>query len=341
MIGNLANTISNIGLGAVQKATPINDDRDFGKALAQGLTDWSKFQKRKAYIDQLTSEHPEDAAKIAQDPEAYAKMLQDNANAERDQQYKLDILGQQFENALALEDKRNANAVGLQRLAQSIRAGEVNNATAQRLAALDEEFKSGRMSEENYNKAKSMINLGDSLYKIAYGENSPSVNLPEGVQLTGNDEYDKVILKDAAEKAVKAKETEENDERSRKQAQDSINQLASVADRNNIGVFTDWFRSKGLTGAQVEKDLGEISSAVAGLAPRAISNLKNAGVSGINSLSEFMTYIGLPQNPTSKQIAGAIPMMAQIAGVENPYAQKEVKNQDWSKVSNDDLLKGL
>ena len=157
MIGNLANTISNIGLGAVQKAHVVGEDKDLGKAIAQGFGDWNTFKTRQAYIDQLTNEHPEDAAKIAQDPEAYAKMLEDNANAERDQQYKLDILGQQFENALALEDKRNANAVGLQRLAQSIRDGAANNATAQRLAALDEEFKSGRMSEENYNKAKSMI----------------------------------------------------------------------------------------------------------------------------------------------------------------------------------------
>lgn len=128
-----------------------------------------KKQKTLDLIDALTGQHPEDEALIKSDPLAYAKMLQDNANAERDQQYELDKLGKQFENALALEDKRNANAVGLQRLAQSIREEEANNATAQRLAALDEEFKSGRISEENYNKAKSMINLGNSLYKIAYG----------------------------------------------------------------------------------------------------------------------------------------------------------------------------
>ena len=129
MIGNLANTISNIGLGAVQKATPINDDRDFGKALAQGLTDWSTFQKRKAYIDQLTSEHPEDAAKIAQDPEGYAKMLQDNANAERDQQWKMDVLDKQFQNSMALQDRQHANAVGLAKLAAQLKG---NDTTAQK-----------------------------------------------------------------------------------------------------------------------------------------------------------------------------------------------------------------
>lgn len=101
-------------------------------------------------------------------------------------------------------------------------------------------------------------------------------------------------------------------------AQQGINQLAQVGKDNNIGVFTNWRREHGLTGKDVENDLGKISSGVAAIAPKAISKLKAAGVSGINSLPEFMTYIGLPQNPTSKQILGAIPMMAQIAGVKNP-----------------------
>lgn len=110
-----------------------------------------------------------------------------------------------------------------------------------------------------------------------------------------------------------------------KQAQDSINQLYDVAKNDNIGVFTNWRREHGLTGKETEREYGRISSAVAGLAPRAISKLKAAGVSGINSLPEFMTYIGLPQNPTSQQIMGAIPMMAQIAGVENPIKDEPVQ----------------
>ncbi|MBQ4155889.1 MAG: hypothetical protein IJD90_03690 [Clostridia bacterium] len=124
MIGNIAGTLSNIGLGAIQKANVVGEDRDLGKAIAQGLGDWNKFKTRQAYIDQLTSEHPEDAAKIAQDPEAYAKMLQDNANAERDQQYKLDVLGKQFENALALEGVKNQNAMGLARLAAALKGNQ-------------------------------------------------------------------------------------------------------------------------------------------------------------------------------------------------------------------------
>lgn len=128
-------------------------------------------------------------------------------------------------------------------------------------------------------------------------------------------------LKGLAKEQENAK-NEEIEQQSKEQAQNAINQLYGVADRNNIGVFTDWRRKHGLTGKETEQEYGLISSAVAGIAPRAISKLKAAGVTGINSLPEFMTYVGLPQNPTSQQIMGALPMMAEIAGVENPIKNK-------------------
>ena len=77
--------------------------------------------QRQAYVEQLTNENPQDAAKIAYDPAGYAKVLQDNANAERDQKFKMDVLGKQFDNALALENKRNANAIGLAKLASQLK----------------------------------------------------------------------------------------------------------------------------------------------------------------------------------------------------------------------------
>lgn len=128
-------------------------------------------------------------------------------------------------------------------------------------------------------------------------------------------------LKGLAKEQENAK-NEEIEQQSKEQAQNAINQLYGVADRNNIGVFTDWRRKHGLTGKETEQEYGLISSAVAGIAPRAISKLKAAGVTGINSLPEFMTYVGLPENPTSQQIMGALPMMAEIAGVENPIKNK-------------------
>lgn len=117
----------------------------------------------------------------------------------------------------------------------------------------------------------------------------------------------------------------EADAQSQKQAQDSLNDLYDVASKGNIGAWTDWRVKHKLSGAETEQDLGRLSAAVAGIAPRAIAKLKAAGVSGINTKGEFLQYIGLPENPTSEQIMGAIPMMAQIAGVENPIPQQNLK----------------
>lgn len=79
-------------------------------------------QRRQAYVDELTEAHPEAAAQIAADPVAYAKMLQDNAAAERDQQFKMAQLAQQFNNSLALADRQHANSVGLAKLAAQLKA---------------------------------------------------------------------------------------------------------------------------------------------------------------------------------------------------------------------------
>ena len=251
MIGNnIAGTLSQIGLKAVQPATVIDNGKDMGKAIQDSLKMYNDYSKKQAYIDALQGGNQEDIDKAlaAYDPQAYAKAMETRqvrewqlADADTQFARQKELAQMNFGNQLALENVRNQNAIGLKKLALDLK-----NQT-------DEQAK------------------------------ADSLDL----------------------------------------AQQGINQLAQVGKDNNIGVFTNWRREHGLTGKDVENDLGKISSGVAAIAPKAISNLKAAGVSGINSLPEFMTYIGLPQNPTSKQILGAIPMMAQIAGVKNPLAETQ------------------
>lgn len=81
-----------------------------------------KRTKMNAYAEVLKQQHPEDAARIEADPLAYAAMLDDNAKAERDQQYKMDFLRQQLGNSMALERMKNENAVGLAKLAAELKA---------------------------------------------------------------------------------------------------------------------------------------------------------------------------------------------------------------------------
>lgn len=98
-------------------------------------------------------------------------------------------------------------------------------------------------------------------------------------------------------------------------AETGIAQLQDVADSGRIGPWTRFAQKMNLADSDQQKDFGRVSSSVAAIAPLAIQNLKNAGVSGINTLDEFMTYVGLPANPTSEEIQGALPMISQILGV--------------------------
>lgn len=92
-------------------------------------------------------------------------------------------------------------------------------------------------------------------------------------------------------------------------------QLRDVADRDRVGPWTRMRNSLNFATNEQQQDLGRISSAVAAIAPTAIQKLKDSGVSGINTLGEFMTYVGLPENPDSQQIAGALPMISKTLGL--------------------------
>ena len=117
---------------------------------------------------------------------------------------------------------------------------------------------------------------------------------------------------EALDKAAQAKAQSEET------ARRGLAELQGVADRGNIGAWTRWRQGMGLLGDEAEQDLGKQSAALAAIAPAAISKLKEAGVSGVNSLPEFMTYVGLGEDPTSEQIAGALPIIANTLGFSDP-----------------------
>lgn len=98
-------------------------------------------------------------------------------------------------------------------------------------------------------------------------------------------------------------------------AETGIAQLQDVADRGRIGPWTRFAQKMNLADSEQQNDFGRITSAIAAIAPLAIQNIRNAGVSGVNTLGEFMNYVGLPENPTSEEIQGALPMISQILGV--------------------------
>ena len=117
-----------------------------------------------------------------------------------------------------------------------------------------------------------------------------------------------------AEKQKALEKAEQAQTQSEAAAMRGLSELYGVAERDEIGNFTRGRQSWNLTSDAQEQDLGALSAGLAAVAPMAISKLKEAGVSGVNSLPEFMTYIGLGENPTSAQLRGALPIISNTLG---------------------------
>lgn len=207
-----------------------------------------------------------------------------------------------------------------------------------------------KMQQQAFNNQWGLAKYRERMAQNAIDDENARLQNALDSGLISQEEYNQKRRSQILGDIAKGAEPDVSEEQSKQLAQNAINTLGEVAKDNKIGVFTDWRRGKGLISKDTEREYGRISSAVAGVAPRAIANLKKAGVSGINSLQEFMTYIGLPQNPTSQQIAGALPLMAEIAGVENPIKAEQKKSglglfgskqPSLRTMSDEDLLKGL
>jgi hypothetical protein len=114
--------------------------------------------RRQAYVDELTAAHPEAAAQIAANPDAYAKMINDNAAAERDQQFKMDMLDKQFNNSIALQDRQHANAVGLAKLAAQLKGN-------------------GTTGMQNIEYLQGLGYSPEEAAQLYYGGNNPTLNM--------------------------------------------------------------------------------------------------------------------------------------------------------------------
>lgn len=144
--------------------------------------------RRQAYVDELTQAHPEDAAKIAANPEAYMKMLNDNAAAERDQQFKMDQLKAQYDYMAARDAQQNANQIGLAKLRVALENQMAEKAKAERAAQLDEALKSGMISQDEYNLAKRRDMLGDIIKGVAFDPKN-AMDLRKEFQAKNKDYY--------------------------------------------------------------------------------------------------------------------------------------------------------
>lgn len=111
-------------------------------------------------------------------------------------------------------------------------------------------------------------------------------------------------------------------EQQRKEAElDALIELHDLAQSGEIVSGNketgDWW----LTG-QSSKNIGRRNQAISSLVPGAVKIAKDSGMSGINTLGEIMTNVGLPENPTSKQLEGALPGLVKKYGLEEQYYKR-------------------
>lgn len=301
-------------------------------------------QRRQAMVDEMTAQHPEAAAQIAADPIGYAKMLQDNAAAERDQQFKMDMLNRQFSNSMALADRQHANSVGLAKMRADLENQATAQARAERAAQLDEALKSGMISQEQYNLAKQRDLLGDIV-------NGGGV-APEGVVLTGNKKYDDAYMQEQGKKAAQ-KEAAEKDAKEMEPAVLQAMKRAEDAAKSGsgVGLFGGMLTNFGLNPMKnAGANYADIESANTQMNTYLRKQLASTGLTGseLNSAVEAQAY-RYQINPTDSESVILRKLENFRKDKLNPVKKirriegKIIKNsgKDWSKVSNEDILKGL
>lgn len=95
-----------------------------------------------------------------------------------------------------------------------------------------------------------------------------------------------------------------------------VNTLQEVADAGRIGNWTRARQKINATSDAQDEDLGKLSTGISQLVPFIMQKAKDAGVSGINTQGEAMLYLGLPENPTSLELKGALPKIRQRLGLQ-------------------------
>lgn len=324
MFKNFANTSHNLGRVKMLINQPHLEqpNEDWGQILSKFLVDYKNQQNEQALTDALQSgdQGAIDKAAAAYDPQGFYNSMQKIKQAR--ELSDLDFARQK--ELLGLKNKYNLDAM------------ERRAKLAQDIALI----KAGKSLNPDFNVAN--LTLGkketdtddeESRYKNAallagvLKDFSPQLGMKGMSGLMGkNGMFNLGAGKDALFDMIKSTSNPNQMQNAAggnvDTAQMGLDTLKDIADRDSVGAWTRFRKGLKLTSDQEEKDLGAISSSIAAIAPQAISKLKAAGVSGINTMAEFLTYLGLPENPISAELKGALPQIAAILGKNNPYGQQ-------------------
>lgn len=280
MLGrDFASITSAIGARNLQPAAMKQNQPNLGVLLGEGLNAYNDMKKYNAYVEQLTKEHPEDAAKIAANPAAYEKMLQDNAAAERDQQYKMDILKAQNDYMAAREAQQHANAVGLAKLAAQLKGADTTGM-------------------RNIEYLQSIGYTPEEAARLYYGGNNPTLDMAM-LGKKGTEAMDKKLGENVADEVIAQKQMitlRPKVENALLRAEESLKQ------GSGLGQIGGWGWTSGQGGqnrANIKNAQTQINTTMRGL-------LKQMGVGSteLNSAveAEAYRYMLSPDMPIGQQL---------------------------------------
>ena len=311
---NIAGTLSSIGLGAVQKANVVGEDKDLGQAIAKGINDWGDFGRKKALVDAMQSGDMDQVNKAyaAYDPEAYAKQMFANEQSKQEREWQLSDNETEFNRKKQLAAIKFANDMELEK----------------------EKRKNGTTAQQNMSYLQSLGYTPEEAASLYYSGQNPNMNVAMLGQ-KGFEAYDKETGKGLAERVQQAKEAEDEF----KTVSSNIDRIKELLPQANVDTFIDRKTPTMFFSPSAQEARGELRNLLGGMRLDHMKYMKGA-IS--DKEQEFLNDVvsGNFSNYTPAEITGAMNSIKRKAeAIRSQYNKTQPTN--WGEVSDDDLLKGL
>lgn len=314
--------------GAIDDYFNSRDAADKRAQLAE------QSQKQQAYSDALQTGNQDaiNQAWAAYDPQGYSSYLNQQQQRAEDRQWQLEDMAR----------KENA-AYGLAQFKQNIANAAAQAERERENTQLDEALKSGLITDAEYNQRKRMQILGDIV-------NGGGV-APDGTVLTGNKKYDDAYMQEQGKKAAQREAAEKDAKEMKRSVLQAMNRAEDAAKSGSgVGPFGGMLTNFGLNPMKnAGANYADIESANTQMNTYLRKQLASTGLTGseLNSAVEAQAY-RYQINPTDSESVILRKLENFRKDKINPINRIRLKGKmikksgkDWSKVSNDDILKGL
>lgn len=260
---NIAGSLSQIGLNAVQPATVIDRNKgNLAEDLAKAYSGWDSANKKQAYIDALQGGDQEkiDSALASYNPEAYAQVMQ------------------------AREQRANQLADADTQFARQKELANINFNNNMALKRLEASLKPATAAQQNMQYLQQLGYTPEESAQMLYMGQNPNMQMPM-LGEKGFNEYDKAMGKDLAEQKIAEKQMQSLTPRAEQaiaRAEESLDDGTGLGQIGGLGWTTG---QGGRNRANIKNAQAQINTAMRGL-------LKQMGVGSteLNSAVEAEAY---------------------------------------------------